>query len=287
MWALAALALLALAAGGGASAADGDAAADGAAAARLAEALAAHCGGGPCAAAHPDLGSAIVAAELVGAGAHRRLEYTVQLGCLERGADAADAAAAPAPRADCELALLQPLPAAVFADVYALDAAAVAGRGPRVRLFGAVDLEAVEARAAPTALAAYAAVEARPGALPGALDACGGAALAVALHARYPRPAAPPPGGGWRAALASPFVEVALPASALLARCGGGTWAAVPATARGPRAWRVPAGNLLHARVVPAATALAVLAAAAAIVFAPTGAASAPPRRSARRRVNN
>lgn len=123
------------------------------------QAVAQHCGG-PC----PRRGAkaSALALALHGSGAHRRLEYRLSLRCSQGNAQAGSssgsssggdaAAAAACPQA---AALLQPLPPAVFADVYELDNAAAAGRGPAVQLFGPVDVESIERYAAPTALAVY------------------------------------------------------------------------------------------------------------------------------------
>lgn len=119
------------------------------------QALVRHCGG-PC----PRRGAQAeaLALSLHGSGAHRRLEYRLSLRCPQpdvqgSGDNGGDPAAAACPQA---AALLQPLPPAVFADVYELDNAAAAGRGPAVQLFGPVDVESIERYAAPTVLAVYA-----------------------------------------------------------------------------------------------------------------------------------
>lgn len=91
---------------------------------------------------------------LLGAGAHRTLESWAAVVCNSGPDSAANAAGV----ASCELALLQPLPPAVFADPYELQGAARAGAGPPTRLFGPVDVESIEARSQATLLATYAPV---------------------------------------------------------------------------------------------------------------------------------
>ena len=114
-----------------------------------------------CAGACPSRGAtAALAISLLGAGAHRHLEYRLTMRCPPEGdtgdRDTQRDAAAPPPTLACDAALLQPLPAAVYADVYELDNAAARGRGPAVKLFGPVDVESIEARSQPTLLAVYA-----------------------------------------------------------------------------------------------------------------------------------
>lgn len=82
---------------------------------------------------------------LEGSGAHRQLKYSLQAPC-----QAAQQAA------QCRAAILQPLPAGVYADIYELQNAASRGHGPEVRLFGKVDVESIAAYSEPTLLAVYA-----------------------------------------------------------------------------------------------------------------------------------
>ena len=122
-------------------------------------AIAEHCGSAPC----PQRGAAArLTASLHGSGAHRSLQYQIQLRCPDDRSAAAPAAgqggaATPPPPPHCgDVALLQPLPPAIFADIYQLDNAAAVAQGPAARLFGPVDVESIEARAQPTLLAVYA-----------------------------------------------------------------------------------------------------------------------------------
>ena len=118
-----------------------------------------HCGG----ACRQGEATASLSAALQGSGAHRQLVYRVTLQCThaapaaagETDAAAAAAAQQPPPSRCGEAALLQPLPPAVFADVYQLDNAAAVGQGPAVRLFGPVDVESIERFSQPTLLTVY------------------------------------------------------------------------------------------------------------------------------------
>jgi hypothetical protein len=247
--------------------------------AQMESALAAHCGG-PCALSngHP-IASIAVNMSLHGAGFHRALRYSLAARCAPpataAGGDANDGVA---PR--CELALLQPLPPAIFADPYQLDNAAAAGHGPRVRLFGAVDLESVEAQADGAVLAVYGTLQ-----VGGAAGACAEATLTleVDLHARYPRPRLPAILESWQDYVLSPMATATLPPPRLLARCSGtgaegGAWEVVGSEASGDATWQVPAGNLLHAKAAAAVTSACVLGGAAAVLAAVvrTGPGAAP-----------
>lgn len=81
---------------------------------------------------------AAVHRSLEGTGQHRRLTLTVQHDL---------------PPGYKRLLALQPLPAAVFADVYELAAAAGVGQGPRVELHGPSDVESIAALAQDSVLA--------------------------------------------------------------------------------------------------------------------------------------
>lgn len=103
--------------------------------------------------------SASLAMSLRGSGAHRELIYRLSVTCTlsqqlkgsagSNGAAQSSSATVSAVRA----ALLQPLPPAVFADIYQLDNAAALGQGPAVQLFGPVDVESIEQYSHPTVLA--------------------------------------------------------------------------------------------------------------------------------------
>ena len=120
-----------------------------------------HCGG----ACSQGAATAALRASLHGSGAHRQLVYRMTLQCpmaapaagavADATAAAAAAAQQPQPSRCGEAALLQPLPPAIFADVYQLDNVAAVGQGPAVRLFGPVDVESIERFSQPTLLTVY------------------------------------------------------------------------------------------------------------------------------------
>lgn len=117
-----------------------------------------HYCGVPC----PEGGaSASLDMSLRGSGAHRELIYRLAIACPtahpSRGSSASSVAvkgsSASVPSPPVRAALLQPLPAGVFADIYQLDNAAALGQGPPVQLFGHVDVESIERYSKPTVLA--------------------------------------------------------------------------------------------------------------------------------------
>lgn len=123
----------------------------------LEEAKQHHCGDG-C----PEVGIATASlnVRLHGTGAHRHLLYRLTVHCTQQLSgdrrDGDPAAASLPPPASCpQMAVLQPLPPAVFADIYQLDNAAALGLRPPVKLFGQVDVESIERYAQPTVLAVY------------------------------------------------------------------------------------------------------------------------------------
>ena len=119
------------------------------------QALLFHCTGG-CQLAGWSAQPAQARASLAGAGAHRRLAYRLSLQCW-------DPAQEGSPGTGCQLAVLQPLPATVFADPYELRRSAAAGWAAPARVFGAVDLESIEPLASPTTLALYHELPTQPG----------------------------------------------------------------------------------------------------------------------------
>lgn len=121
--------------------------------ATLRKALAAHLGPGGKAAAPASW--AAVGAALRGRGFHRTLRYELTLGCRPPAQRGQEALTDPWSDQPCIAALLQPLPAGVFASPYELRDAAAAGRGPPARLFGAVDVESIAAHSRPSVLALY------------------------------------------------------------------------------------------------------------------------------------
>lgn len=122
----------------------------------LDEALAAHAASALDRGSSASPAAAEVAARLHGRGFHRTLAF--QLGACCPGCSTAQGATQHGEQqhlTHCEAALLQPLPAAVFANIYELDNAAAVGQGPPVRLFGPVDVESIERSSQPTLLAIY------------------------------------------------------------------------------------------------------------------------------------
>lgn len=119
------------------------------------------------------------------------------------------------------------------------------------------------------------------------MQACPEVALAVPLHARYPRPRDPQHAAGWLAAALSAAAAAELLQPTVLAWCpapgGSGElqWQAVqaaPAQAW-PVRWALPAGNLRHGPLAAAGTAAAVGACALAVLRALVGPAQEQPRR--------
>ena len=223
------------------------------------QALAHHCKESNCA-SHPfDTFLAKLATRLEGSGFHRTLHYSVELACP----------AAP-PATSCELAILQPLPAAIYANIYELDGSAAAGTGPRVRLLGAVDVESIEEFSQPTALAIYHSFPEKAAAGAG----CGAVNASVLLHGRYPKPTVPKNKDKiwWKDLLNQDQVEIVLPPPELLLRCSpaaaagdvvegnldGFEWkkvAVVQENRKNGVKWLLPAGNLRLTRFTAAVTA--------------------------------
>lgn len=104
----------------------------------------------------PSLGAtARLSATLHGSGAHRHMLYHLAVSCPGVHPDAT-ARSAQALLPSAAVAIVQPLPPAVFADVYQLDNAAAVGLGPQAKLFGPVDVESIEKHSSPTTLVVYA-----------------------------------------------------------------------------------------------------------------------------------
>ncbi|KAI7837312.1 hypothetical protein COHA_008827 [Chlorella ohadii] len=212
-------------------------------------------------------------------------------------ADAAAAAAQqPQPSRCGEAALLQPLPPAIFADVYQLDNVAAVGQGPAVRLFGPVDVESIERFSQPTLLAVYSSTTQAAGQQE---SNCTELTLTVPLHARYPHPVDPQqqqaaPAAGWLrwlGSLRSAAAVAELPLPLVLARCPAANGAAeewqaavLQPEAPEPVIWDMPAGNLRHGPLVAAGTAAALGCGVAAVLAALFMPLSRPPRAQQKRR---
>lgn len=222
------------------------------------DAIAAHCNAAKCPAATRDLREAKISTNLTGSGFHRTLEYSVQFRCT-----AASAAPPAALKAGCRVALLQPLPAGLYANIYELENAASVGQGPQVRLFGTVDVESIEQYSQPTVLATYAPLH--------LIDGCATATATFPLHGRYPRPQMPS-SQGWKAWVLSPLQTVRQAPPTLLVSCGdGGKWQQVQIASSEGVTWNLPTGNALHTAVASLATACAVLGAAWVVLHAALG----------------
>lgn len=240
---------------------------------QLQSAVEVHCGAPECGSTAPPITSIEVGARLVGQGMHRLLRYVVTARCSQGSGSGGSSAPPAAEEGQYEVALLQGLPAGIFADPYQLENAAAAGRGPRVMLFGPIDLESIETTAVPTALAVYGNLtllgrsESRD-------DGCGSVASEVEVHARHPVPQLPTGTSPWQRYVASPLMEHVLPPPVVLVRQGVhgplvlSRWARLPTTGGDRLSWRVPAGNLLHAWIAPAVTAASVLIGAASVLAA-------------------
>jgi hypothetical protein len=228
------------------------------------EALIAYCGTRRDCPPSTSIESASLSLEIAGNGFHRTVHYSVEVNC------------SPITASDqCEFTLLQPLPATLFANIYELDNAASLGLGPRVKVFGKVDVESIEAAAEPTVLA----ISLNKAVNCTQLDTSGQVTADVKLHARYPRPMYLDNGseGNWLLRLIqSPAKSIPLQAPQLYVHhlINGDnrdamTWERVEEIKLRQSSlpeWGVPAANLLHAEFVPLITAGVVLLSAAAVV---------------------
>jgi PIG-X / PBN1 len=264
--------------------------------------------------------SAWLSRSLQGSGFHRQLSYSLELqpcasggsivGIWQRLASALrlpqqlGGCAAVAAGDLCDVAVVQPLPAAVYADVDQLSSLAASWRGSAAalgfRLFGVADAERTEVECSPTVLllhwtaraaegqsASQQAGEAASGrAHPSAavrLDSPAGRSIvtqrAIPVHARYPAPVLGGDSGSnaswWLGSWKSPVVFTVLPWPEVRVRCGSGSTAdaawqrvktAPDAEDTGRMAWGIPAGDLRHAVFVNIVTALAYLVGAAFVL---------------------
>ena len=133
----------------------------------LDQAIAEHCSSNIC---PPADHTVAIHADLLGTGFHRTISYKIKV----------QSPPLPPPSTHRRLAILQPLPPAIYANIYELDAAAESGNGPRVKLYGPIDVESIEKYAQPTALAVY--IDLDSTAREDEVH------IKVPLHARYPRP---------------------------------------------------------------------------------------------------
>jgi PIG-X / PBN1 len=258
---------------------------------------------------------------LQGTGFHRELSYELELRPCGGGSSIAGAwqriatvlrlprqlgSCAAAGAADtCHIALVQPLPAAVYADVDQLRNLVASWQGSLAamsfQLFGVADAERTEVECTSTALLlrwTAAAAQGQAG-VQRAGDAVGGRAgpapalppqrhrrstitqRAIPLHARYPEPVAWSGAGRnlprWLAGWQSPEVTTVLPWPQVRVRCGRDSsavagwqqvWLAHDPGDAVRMAWGTPAGNLHDAAVVNSVTALAYLVGASLVLRA-------------------
>ncbi|KAK3236934.1 hypothetical protein CYMTET_52959 [Cymbomonas tetramitiformis] len=149
----------------------------------------------------------------------------------------------------CEIALVEFLPRGVYANIYELDQLTRMG-GPRVHIFGEVDME----RPAPHCKPAIAAVRFPLATSDADLH------LTLKLHARYPEVVS---------AGTEPSVVVEIPAPALMQRCEQGRWELQWLRhERDSISWPVPAGSAAHTFLIKSSTIAIEILGASVIVVA-------------------
>lgn len=228
----------------------------------LDQALAAHCPISGCKIEN-DSNITHLNVSLIGLGFHRSLEITASLVGSPRVAT---------------VAILLDLPSAIYANAYELDNAALRNRGPRVKVFGNVDVESIQQFAKPTALAVYANLSQNVQSQPeleserGWSNAIRTVHVHLPLHARYPYPATPPPVTGasrsshWNW-LTSPQTTISIPSPLILARnTDESDWMLVEHKHEASCTWSVPTGNVLHTRFVIVTTVAVVIVSALLII---------------------
>lgn len=221
-------------------------------------------------------------AELVGEGFHRELRYT-----WSRALAASEGHTAP-DTGGCQIGIIQALPAGVYADMYQLENLARMSGGsnsdhPDMRwspqLYGALDVEKTASECEPTVLVMNVTQA----------DAAWGQemALAVPLHARYPSPQRQQSRESPWSFFSSQVVAVPIAAPSVVVKCGEAVaGSASPYTLQQPSEsatllWNVPAGNMMHRKLVTVGTGLAavlgsVAVAVAAMAVAGTGTHAKP-----------
>jgi hypothetical protein len=227
----------------------------------LDQALAAHC---PISGCKIESNSNIthLNVSLIGLGFHRGLEITASLVGSTRVAT---------------VAILLDLPSAIYANAYELDNAALRNRGPRVKVFGNVDVESIQQFAQPTALAVYTNLSQSLQPLQPESESEQGWSNTIRmvhvhlpLHARYPT--MPPPVTGaslpfdWNW-FTSPQTIVTIPSPLILARTTlESDWMIVEHKHEVSCTWSLPAGNVLHTRFVIVTTVVVVIVSALLII---------------------
>lgn len=224
-----------------------------------------YCGTSDCTTDAADEISSNIELQLEGSGFHRRLYYSLELTCFDENVH----------RPPLNVAIIQPLPTAIYANLYELDSAFVAKDGPEVRLFGEVDVESIEKFAQPTVLAIYStATEAAAAKEGNAVRGSGGAInVSIPLHGRYPRAvlgANKSENLGWGELLKGLLVDVILPAPIVLVQLDAEKqWSRAKQNEQLQTeglVWSLPAGDMRLQTLTSAITAAVVCAAAAAVV---------------------
>ena len=216
-----------------------------------------------------------VSTTIVGTGFHRTLQYSWRTATTCSSAMCEPAADLPArcQMAPCSLRIIQPLPAALFADPYQLAevtkliSAHSTGLQWNATVLGSLNLETTALESNPTELV----LQLRYGSSCRALNRC--EVLRVPLHARYPA-AVFTSGPGLGATWATVHVPLA---KMLLAHGGESVWRAVLPSSkeRDPNAsalsWDIPAGALSHSTPIAAATCVAIGSACTLVLFTMAG----------------
>lgn len=227
-------------------------------ASQIDQALADLCGSSGCGTRTRDIKSTKLQIELEGAGFHRTLHYSTEVifGGWSK------------PRHPCQVALLQPLPAVIYANIYELDNAYTAGKGPKVQLFGTVDVESIEKFAAPSTVALFGELE-----FSDSQSSSARVNLSLPLHGRYPKPKVPKLDNagilGWKLLIAQIFENIELEQPEVLIQClseqeaaKGQAWRRIQKiAAEKVPTWPLPAGNLALAKATAIVTATVLLVA--------------------------
>ena len=221
------------------------------------------CGSSGCGTRTSGIKSTKLQFRLEGAGFHGILHYSAEVtfGGWSK------------PGQPCEIILVEPLPAIIYANIYELDNAYAAERGPKVQLFGTVDVESIEKFAAPTVLAVFATLK-----FSNSQSSTAAVNVSLPLHGRYPRPRVPKLDNsgvfGWRYLIAQDFENVELASPDVLLRCQsdkdagkGQGWRRIDKVeSEKIPIWSLPAGNLLLAKFTAVITAIVVSASAVIVL---------------------
>jgi hypothetical protein len=230
----------------------------------LDHALKFHCSTSDCAADTSKAYSANIELRLEGLGFHRSLHYAIQITCHDERI----------PRPPLNIAIIQPLPAAIYANIYELDAASLAGKGPEVSLFGEIDVESIEKFSQPTALAMYttAVTAAATKTAVKGRNSCGAVNISIPLHGRYPRAVMGTTNLCLKQLLQGLLVDINLPPPVVLVQPPSEKeWSRTQVTITQPDSgivvWSLPAGDVRLQTVTSAITTAVVCGAAAAVLY--------------------